>query len=557
MTKFRPRPDRLPGAFENRVFVGGQYDFMPTLKWIAQYVREIGPPLVGRRFEAIIPYDYDIREEQTMDWDLAILGQCRYAIFDMSDLGAQLVEMQEAKQKQTMISSLVVYPVRDKNRRHEPERGKRTIYSFGLPYFGYVELEELKDVIARFLHGGPRSGEWPTRHVTDPELEKCLRIVKLLRGKDEFGKAWEYVTDKCSSGVLSIELWLEKAFIGTQQASPSDLKEVENAWEEARKLSSPLCPDCDQAEFLYYQGLVKEKESRIATDRDNKSEATRLLTEAANLMKRAGQLTPGDARFPFLEAYWRWELADNNKSVDKKVLTEAIQLTQKALTKEIHDPLMEINARNNLAYFYCALADKEKTNKTQRVEHITKALEYSEGLPSYHRLFRRMHGYWLDTRAWALSLRAEDIIQGKAEGDIDTLIDSIAEAGQLFRHALELERGDHGIVERAQKTQELKKEAATWLRVKAEEYFAGAQTSLHSDPLHVAQVLSAAADEFDPLLDSRRVESNLQSEKGLSLLVELRQLLDGMTSEDEREDFARKIAEAIKEHREHNKEASS
>jgi hypothetical protein len=88
--------------------------------------------------------------------------------------------MQEAKQKQNMISSLVVYPVRDKNRRHEPERGKRTIYSFGLPYFGYVELEELKDVIARFLHGGPRSGEWPTRHVTDPELEKCLRIVKLL-----------------------------------------------------------------------------------------------------------------------------------------------------------------------------------------------------------------------------------------------------------------------------------------------------------------------------------------------------------------------------------------
>lgn len=553
MAEYRPRPDRLPGTFENRVFIGGQYDFMPTLKWIAQYVREIGPPLVGRRFETVIPYDYDIPEEQTIDWDLAILGQCRYAIFDMSDLGAQLVEMQEAKQKQNMISSLVVYPVRDKNRRHEPERGKRTIYSFGLPYFGYVELEELKDVIARFLHGGPRSGEWPTRHITDPELEKCLRIVKLLRGKDEFGKAWEYVCEECPSRA-SIELWLEKAFIGTQLESVVDSGEVQNAWDEARKLSSPDCPDCYQAEFLYYQGLVKEKQARIAMDKEDRSEATRLLTDAVDLMERAGQLVSGDGRFPFLEAYWRWALADENKSVTEKVLIEAVRLTQEALTKEIYDPLVEINARNNLAYFYCALADKNRANKTKRTEYITKALEYSEGLPSYHKLFRRMHGYWLDTRAWALSLRAEDIIQGKAEGDADILIDSIAEAAQLFRYALELGRGESDIVERAQKAQELKKKAATWLRSKAEGQFSEAQTSLQPDSIYGIQELLSAADEFDPLLDSRKAETNLQRVKGLSLLVELKQLLDGMSSGNERDNLTRKIEEAIKEHEEHNEE---
>lgn len=550
MAKFRPRPDKLPGTFENRVFIGGQYDFMPNLKWIAQYVREIGPPLVGRRFETVIPYDYDIPEEQTMDWDLAILGQCRYAIFDMSDLGAQLVEMQEAKQKQNMISSLVVYPVRDKNRRHEPERGKRTIYSFGLPYFGYVELEELKDVIARFLHGGPRSGEWPTHHVADSELEKCLRIVKLLRGKDELAKAWEYLCEECPVRATSIELWLEKALIGTQLESVVDQREVQKAWDEARKLSSPGCPDCYQAEFVYYQSLVKHWQARNATDK-KRSETIRLLTDAADLMKKAGQLVPRDARFPFLEAYRRWELADENKSETEKVLNEAVRLTEESLTREIYDPLVEIMARNNLAYFYCALADKNRANRTKRTEYVAKALDYSEGLPSYHKLFRRMHGYWLDTRAWALYLRAEDIIQGRIEGDADILIDSTREAAQLFRYALELCREDD-IVKRANKAQELKKKAATWLRNKAEELLSKAQSSFQPDSVYAIQELSSAADEFDPLLDSQRAETNLQREKRLSLLVELRQLLDGMSSGDKRDDLIRRIAEAINEYEERN-----
>jgi hypothetical protein len=293
---------------------------------------------------------------------------------------------------------------------------------------------------------------------------------------------------------------------------------------------------------------VKEEQARIATDKEGQSEATRLLTDAVDLMEKAGQLASEDGRFPFLEAYWRWELADENKGVSEKVLTEVVQLTQEALTKEIYDPLVEINARNNLAYFYCALADKNRANKTKRMEYITKALEYSEGLPSYHKLFRRMHGYWLDTRAWALYLRAEDIIQGKAEGNADILIDNIAEVAQLFRHALELGRGESDIVERAQKAQELKKKAATWLRSKAKGQFSEAQTSLQPDSIYGIQELLSAADEFDPLLDSQKAETNLQRVTGLSLLVELKQLLDGMSSSSERDNLARKIEEAIKEH---------
>lgn len=67
----KPSPEDLPGKFEERVFVGGNYDFTPTLRAIAQYVSEISLP--ERRFFPVVPLDYKIEIEETMDWDLRIL----------------------------------------------------------------------------------------------------------------------------------------------------------------------------------------------------------------------------------------------------------------------------------------------------------------------------------------------------------------------------------------------------------------------------------------------------------------------------------------------------
>ena len=139
----KPSPESLPGSREQRVFVGGQYDFMPTLRVIAQFICDISSP--EKTFYPVIPLDFKIEEEETMDRDLEILARCKYAIFDLSDLGAQLVEMQEARQKQTAIETLLVYPVRE--RRNEPVRGRRTVLSFGLPHFGYSTFHELKGIV--------------------------------------------------------------------------------------------------------------------------------------------------------------------------------------------------------------------------------------------------------------------------------------------------------------------------------------------------------------------------------------------------------------------------
>lgn len=86
----KPHPENLPGTKEQRVFIGGQYDFMPTLREIARFVFEISSP--ERVLIPIIPYDYindEIPETKTMEWDLSILTNCRYANVDLSDLGAQ------------------------------------------------------------------------------------------------------------------------------------------------------------------------------------------------------------------------------------------------------------------------------------------------------------------------------------------------------------------------------------------------------------------------------------------------------------------------------------
>ena len=144
----KPSPEELPGTSRNqRIFVGGRYDFMPTLRQIATFI-ETAPSPAGGLFP-VIPYDYEIKVEETMERAVEILDRCAYAIFDLSDLGAQLIEMQEAKQKHTSIKTLLVYPVRETGA--EPERGRRTIQSFGLPHFGYTTFDELRDIVLDFL----------------------------------------------------------------------------------------------------------------------------------------------------------------------------------------------------------------------------------------------------------------------------------------------------------------------------------------------------------------------------------------------------------------------
>lgn len=83
-------PNHLPGNFDERVFIGGNYNVAGNLRAIRRYVEQAG-------FVPIFPLDdYDIPRDQIHDWDIRLLHNCKYAIFDVSVPAGELMEIERA-----------------------------------------------------------------------------------------------------------------------------------------------------------------------------------------------------------------------------------------------------------------------------------------------------------------------------------------------------------------------------------------------------------------------------------------------------------------------------
>lgn len=405
--KKKLNPERLEGDHRNeRVFIGGQYDFMPTLRVIAQFVREISTQ--EKKLVPILPIDYEIEEEETMARDLEILNRCRYAIFDLSDLGAQLVEMQEADQKRRSTDSLIVYPVRE--RKNEPERGRRTVISFGLPHFGYSNFNELKGIVWRFLMDAPAEKDYSTRAIHDPVLDREIRRIRAFIGQGRTDNALnatrELLKDKRYEEAL--EPYLQLAVIGCRK---SDSALCSKAIEDAMKIATD---DKDkEAEVLYYKGIV----ATLQSTPDWSNAKTNLL--------EANRLRPNDGRILQLLGYVHWEL--NEKE-------DALERTFESLgDPDIPDPLVSIHAASNLGYFLGEKADRGES----RDLNLEEALELTKYLPAYHRVFRRRNGDWLDTRGWLLTLKAEALAEHNGRKEQAKII--LQEALDLLELALQIE----------------------------------------------------------------------------------------------------------------------
>jgi tetratricopeptide (TPR) repeat protein len=374
MTK--PHPEALPGKKEQRVFIGGQYDFMPTLREIARFVCEISSP--DKKLIPIIPYDFmksGIPETETMEWDLSILANCRYAIFDLSGLGAQLVEMQEADPK--YIDSLIVYPVRE--RRNEPERGQRTVLSFGLPHFGYRTFYELKGIVWRFLTEAPVIGDYTPRIMYDPTLDCETRRIRVLLATGREGRAEDILKKlvRCDPYRRALELWLQLAVVGHCRDNDGL---TEDALNEAIKIAGE--DSHAKAEVAYCQGTIYWLKNK--------------LEDAKSYLESADALNPGVGWFLMRLGYVNWLLKDTKAAINN---------TKKALDDEsIPDPLVTIIAINNLAYFYC-----EEACKTGDAKIINKAYELTKYLPAHHHVFRSKNGAWLETRGFAAKLMAKHL----------------------------------------------------------------------------------------------------------------------------------------------------
>lgn len=131
-----------PGTVENRVFVGGNYAFMPILRLIESVAQFYG-------FQPIVPLDFDIPKEKTRDYTLRLMFQCKYAIFEVTLPNGHLVEIARATGFQEM-NILQVYMAMDK-RKNPPKTMSIMVWQTSPPPQGYLTISELIELVMTFL----------------------------------------------------------------------------------------------------------------------------------------------------------------------------------------------------------------------------------------------------------------------------------------------------------------------------------------------------------------------------------------------------------------------
>jgi len=141
----RPGPHHLPSKFEERVFVGGNYDEMYRLRKIVGYVRKAG-------FEPIFPWDYEIAKDPpsvTHDWDIRILHQCQYAIFEVTHPGGELMEIERTHEYKTR--TLLLWDSRDPASAKPPKVTTMLMGSGRHERRSYTTDEDLETAVQEFL----------------------------------------------------------------------------------------------------------------------------------------------------------------------------------------------------------------------------------------------------------------------------------------------------------------------------------------------------------------------------------------------------------------------
>lgn len=145
MGSVKQSPDQLPGKFDERVFIGGNYNIPGNLRAIKGYVKQAG-------FVPIFPLDdYDIPKDQIHDWDVRLLHNCRYAIFDVSVPAGELMEIERALTFKT--KTLLVFQVKESGQK-TPEQVASMLRTSGHRLQGYSDPSDSNDLgekVKRFL----------------------------------------------------------------------------------------------------------------------------------------------------------------------------------------------------------------------------------------------------------------------------------------------------------------------------------------------------------------------------------------------------------------------
>lgn len=130
--------DPLPGTWDKRVFIGGDYDHLSIL-------REIQDAVIRSGFQPILPYDFLVPEDLIHHHDLMLLHCCRLAIFEVSSPAGQLMEIERAKDYD--VDAILFYTDRD----GPPHSLTSMVLTAGYTMQSYSDISDLKDKISRWL----------------------------------------------------------------------------------------------------------------------------------------------------------------------------------------------------------------------------------------------------------------------------------------------------------------------------------------------------------------------------------------------------------------------
>lgn len=131
--------DTLPGSYEERVYIGGNYDFLSKLRQIKKFVEKAG-------FVPILAYDFCMPEGETHDYCLRLVHNCKYAIFEETSPAGELVEVERATRDYEKVV-FIVYEIRSLQDKGPPAQIPKMLTSLRLPMFGYSTIEELERFI--------------------------------------------------------------------------------------------------------------------------------------------------------------------------------------------------------------------------------------------------------------------------------------------------------------------------------------------------------------------------------------------------------------------------
>lgn len=164
-------PDRLPGKYEKRVFVGGNYDLLDMLR--EQHVKAVKK--CG--FTPVLAWDCEI--SNIHDDDLRILHNCRFAVFEVRISGGELMELERARDYKC--KTLVVCYKRPG--MEDPPAGLSSmVTTAGYPLKYYNSYKELESLIKEFLTAPEKDEHFDYAEKNLGYSYESIRLLGNIRG---------------------------------------------------------------------------------------------------------------------------------------------------------------------------------------------------------------------------------------------------------------------------------------------------------------------------------------------------------------------------------------